>query len=505
MKFFNKEEKVGLLVVLALISLVYLTFKAGDLTIRKNQGLVLYADFPDAGGLEKGAQVRVAGVQAGKVDSIVLLDGKPRLTLHFNPGVKIRRQATAGIQSLGFMGEKYLEINPGEDNQPYLESEQFIKVSNKSVDYDQLAQQASSLVEELQKVAEALSEVLASPEGKATLQGTLSNIKVSTDELRNLLEGNAHQVEAMVNNLQEFSSHLNSLITGNETKISQMIQDLQKFAEILREKAPVLATHLQSAAEDLAGMLTENRQSVREGIVNVNNLVIKLQGTADHFNGVLSTIQKGEGTIGKLVKDDEIYQDLQESLSGVKNIFRSSESFRIFLGFRGEYHTRFEESKSYVSLKLQPQQDKFYLLEVVDDFRGFTTNEGTRVFVDGNGPVTTRKELTEDNFKISLEIAKRFNKIALRGGLIESTGGVGLDYYLMDDDLTLHFDAFDFTANEPNLKFCVNYHFAKIFALNAGADNLVNNDRISFFLGAGFSFEDQDLKYLLGKIPVPGF
>jgi phospholipid/cholesterol/gamma-HCH transport system substrate-binding protein len=66
MKLLNKEEKVGLLVIMALISLTYLTFKAGKLSLGRDRGLVLYADFKSVYGLEKGAQVKVAGVEAGK-------------------------------------------------------------------------------------------------------------------------------------------------------------------------------------------------------------------------------------------------------------------------------------------------------------------------------------------------------------------------------------------------------------------------------------------------------
>ena len=79
MKLLGKEEKVGLLVIMALISLTYLTFKAGNLSLRKDRGIVLFADFNQVHGLEKGAQVRIAGVEAGRVKNIILKmdNGKP--------------------------------------------------------------------------------------------------------------------------------------------------------------------------------------------------------------------------------------------------------------------------------------------------------------------------------------------------------------------------------------------------------------------------------------------
>ena len=105
MKSLGKEEKVGLLVIMALISLTYLTFKAGNLSLRKDRGIVLFADFDQVYGLDKGAQVRIAGVEAGRVKDIILKNGKPRLNMEIFAGINVQKNTTASIQSQGFMGE----------------------------------------------------------------------------------------------------------------------------------------------------------------------------------------------------------------------------------------------------------------------------------------------------------------------------------------------------------------------------------------------------------------
>ena len=505
MKLLGKEEKVGLLVIMALISLTYLTFKAGNISLRKDRGTMLFADFDQVHGLEKGAQVRIAGVEAGKVRQITLkkTDGRPRLSMEIFPGIEVREDTTVSIQSQGFMGEKYVELTPGEPDAPYLEEGGFIKVSEDHVDFDQLAQQVSGLVQDLKTVTGAIRETIASPEGKMALQESLNNVRASTAQLRNFLEQNTRQVQSIVGNFEEFTSNLNHLLAKNRLNISQTIQDLQKFAETLREKAPVLADQVKATTISLQDLIAENRDPLREGVQNANQLVLKLQGTADQLNGVLASINEGEGTLGKLVKDDALYNGLQDTLGGLKDVFETAEAFRLYLGYRNEYFTEFDKSKSYISLKLQPSRDKYYLLEVIDDFQGLTSTKETRSFIDGNVTIT-REEITEDKFKLSLQIAKRFHSFVLRGGLIESKGGVGLDYFFMKDNLQLHFDAWDFTAEKPHLKCFVDYRFAKYFSLNTGVDHLTDDNHQSYFFGAGFSFEDQDLKYLLSKMPIPG-
>ncbi|MGA1875098.1 MAG: MlaD family protein [bacterium] len=503
MKFLNKEEKVGLMVIMALISLTYLTFKAGKLSLGRDRGLVLYADFKSVHGLEKGAQVKVSGVEAGRVEDIRLIDGNPRLTLVIFPGIRIRADAVAEIQSQGFMGEKHVELDPGSPGIPYLESGSQLKAKEEYVDFDQVSQQVAVLAQDLRKITLALSESLASPEGKAAIKESLANLRTSTAQISDILQQNSQQFRSIMDNLKEFSSNLNHLLARNSGNISRMVNDLQEFSKTLREDGPVMAQQLQSVIEEFQGVLAENRDSLHEGISNANQLILKLQETADSLNSVLASVNKGEGTIGKLVKDDKLYDDVRGAVGGVQKVFTQAEAIRLYLGFRSEYLTRFEKSKSSISLRLQPAEDKYYLLELIDDFRGIKKTKETTVFVDGNHSVTTREEVVEDDFKISLQIAKRFQNITLRGGLIETTGGVGLDYSMMGGNLQLHLDAFDFGEEKPHLKIFAGYQLGTYISLSTGFDHLADEDQLSYFLGAGFSFEDRDLKYLLGKIPFP--
>jgi phospholipid/cholesterol/gamma-HCH transport system substrate-binding protein len=505
MKLFAKEEKVGLLVIIALVSLAYLTIKTGNLSLGKKKGTVLYASFANVRGLDRGAQVRVAGIEAGRVEDIVLNDnGVPRLTLLVFPEIKVRQDAVASIKSQGFMGEKYVELSPGTPGLPYAKSEGYIRSNEADYELEQVAQQVSELAKELKKITEAISETIATPEGKLAMKQTLANLQAITTQFRTLLEQNTQQISATVNNFQQLSSNLNQVVTKNEARISQIIQDLQSFAKVLRQESPGMAKQFQSTAKSLDDVITENRDALHQGVVNANQLVLKLQGATKNLNDILATVNEGKGTIGKLVKDDTLYHDAQETLAGIKTTLTKAEDFRLYLGYRGEYLTRFDKSKSYVSLKLQPRADKYYLLEIIDDFRGNTTNKETTTYTDSNGPVTTHEEITEDRFKFSAEVAKRFQDVVLRGGVIESTGGVGMDFFTLHDDLQWHVDAWDFTADNPHLKIGADYHFAKYFSVNTGVDHLIDNDSLSFFLGAGFTFEDKDLKYLLGKIPIPG-
>ena len=117
-------------------------------------------------------------------------------------------------------------------------------------------------------------------------------------------------------------------------------------------------------------------------------------------------------------------------------------------------------------------------------------------------------ETYEDKFKFSIEFAKRWSNLALRLGLIESTGGVGADYFAFDDRIKFSVDSWNFNSKEPgnlntHVKATVGVGLGKTVFVNAGYDNILNSHRASGFVGLGLRFDDEDLKYLLGSVPIP--
>jgi phospholipid/cholesterol/gamma-HCH transport system substrate-binding protein len=92
----------------------------------------------------------------------------------------------------------------------------------------------------------------------------------------------------------------------------------------------------------------------------------------------------------------------------------------------------------------------------------------------------------------------------VRGGIIESTGGVGIDYFAKNDKIKASFDAYDFSAqndvrgDKAHLKASVRYRLLKHVDLVAGYDNFLNKKAANVFGGVGVTFVDDDLKYMVG-------
>jgi phospholipid/cholesterol/gamma-HCH transport system substrate-binding protein len=115
------------------------------------------------------------------------------------------------------------------------------------------------------------------------------------------------------------------------------------------------------------------------------------------------------------------------------------------------------------------------------------------------------EEYDKNGFLFNVQIGKRFKDLAIRGGIMESTGGAGLEYFFLNDKLRLSLDAFDFSSDRrAHLKTGVEYQLFKHVYLSAGWDDFISNQgNSSPFAGISIRFEDDDLKYLLTTTPIP--
>jgi len=113
MKRFNLEVTVGLVVVLGLCALAYLSVRLGQLQVGRGNTYDLTAVFPTVAGLREGATVEIAGVQVGRVQDIKLADYAAVVTLRLDKQVKLQDDAIASIRTRGLIGEKFVRITPG--------------------------------------------------------------------------------------------------------------------------------------------------------------------------------------------------------------------------------------------------------------------------------------------------------------------------------------------------------------------------------------------------------
>jgi len=465
----SAEAKVGLLVIVGAVVLLWMTFVVGKYQFGEKRGYTLRAVFDSVAGLDAKAAVRMAGVKIGTVEKVELEDSRAKVTIRIYPDVKVQRGTKAMVKTLGLLGEKYVELVPPEmsakeaaapEGSRYLQEGERIQVTVSPSDVDKLINQLSSISDDVKQVTASLRQVFGSERGTRSMEDILADLRKTTA------------------NIQEFSYALRS--DGSE-----------------------VVMRLNDLVASLNGVVSENRDNLKVTMENVREASKNAELALASIESTARKIDRGEGTLGKLVSDESMYNSVDSAAKGISDYTSRVERLKTTVGFRSEY--MFPEFKNYFTLELKPRLDQYYILELVSDPFGRFSRTETTTTPPGNTVVT---ETFENKLKFSIEFAKRYGNLAFRMGLIESTGGVGADYFVLDDKIKFSLDAFNSNSNEPHnerthMKATLNYSLSKVLYVNAGYDNFLNADMATVFLGVGLRFSDEDLKYYMGSIPMP--
>ena len=139
MKNFNTELIIGLFMIAGFLAFGYLSLQMGEFSILNvEKNYMLEAEFDNVSGLKVGAGIEIAGVNIGKVSGISLgEDGLARVTMLINQKIKITQDAIASIRTQGLIGDKYIKIIQGADEE-FLAGGGTIFDTDSSIDFEEL-------------------------------------------------------------------------------------------------------------------------------------------------------------------------------------------------------------------------------------------------------------------------------------------------------------------------------------------------------------------------------
>lgn len=506
----SREARVGIFVLLGLIVLTYFTFKVSKWGLIAEKGYRLTVDFDTAAGLEPKSDVKMAGVPIGKVEEIQLVGNRARLVLRIQKGIRIPIDSVGTIQTQGLLGEKYVEILPGKDTQRNLPAGGQVANTLSPTNLDEMIRKLSSIGDDVKKFTESLSSTFGTEEGKKALGDILRDVRATTAVLRTVVTGNEQRLNRILANVDRLSADLSDISSANKQDVRATIANLRALSDTLRSEAPALVRKLEEMSTGVSGVVADNRENLKESIQNLKVASARLDNTLDAAGRVMSKIDRGEGTLGMLVNDNSAHGSLTDTLEGINKYVRKADQLKTFVDYRLEWQAGPSEFKHYVNLRLQPTADKYYTIGVVDDPRGKFSSSTTEVTIDGT-PKTITEQKFDNKLKFSALIARRFSGFTVKGGVIESTGGLGMDYELLKNRMAVGADIWDFSRKDlsgknlpPHLKLYGNYDIVKNLFVTGGVDDvLATEDNLrTLFLGFGIKFADEDLKTVLGAVPI---
>lgn len=509
--------RVGLLVIAALgILFGFLTFsKKGGM--EKDEAVEVYAFFKDASGLGKKSRVQIAGIPVGEITGIELVGLRAKVTIRIKKEIGVRRNASLTKRSESLLGDYLIDLAPGTEEFPPIENGEEIKSVLDAPGMEAVMGSLQLIAQDVQQVTKSLRNVLGGDKGQASLESILANLTTLTAAVDKTVRDTSSRLDQILGNIEGISGDVRRITTKEQASISNIVTNLDVISKDVRD---VIAT--------VKRVVGENEGEVGGGVASVKETLAKLDRTLGNIEEVSKNIKDGKGPVGALVSNERLGQKLSDTLEDVSDFAGRLTGMELEVGVRTDYLVNQGAAKIFVSGRLMPKPDKYYLIEAVDDPRGSVETVLVQNNPPGAGEPAVQKQVrTKETLKFSAQFAKRFSFLTLRLGIIESTGGVGLDlnvpikffYYSrwLEDALVVKVDAFNFSVEQltlPRIRATVRFTPIEHVYVNVGIDDALNNQNrdtltnklISgrdFFVGAGVYFTDSDLKSLLPLLPSP--
>ncbi len=492
--------RVGLVVVAGLAAFIWMYGKIEEGISDDASGYRVYAIFEDVSGLAQKSRVVIAGIGVGEIDKIELAGDKAKVWLRVNTPLK--SDARVAKRQASLLGEYYLQLTPGYTGTPLGDGDQI-----KNVDYDvapaDLMNGMKEIVANVQDITASLKRVVGDEEGEQKLSEILTNINEAVGEVNKAVAANAPKIDVVVDNVVK--------VTENAKHFTE---EFRRDARVILADARKVASDARDVAANVKAIVGENQGKVQEGFDGVRGAVSRLQGaldkldeTLDRARSIAIKIDEGQGTVGQLINDDRLVRNVNELVEESGQFVKKFTRLQTVVAMRSEYYLGQTAVKNYLEVRLQPKPDKYYSLTLVDDPRGRTSfrETVTNSSASDEDPVVREQQtITEDRFRLSLQFAKRFYFVTGRIGIIENTGGLGLDVFLFGDTLELSTDIFAFDENvNPRQRMWGTYTFFTHLYVAAGIDDVWNDELTDFFVGAGIRFTDDDLKAIFTAAPAP--
>ncbi|MBP9673792.1 MAG: MCE family protein [Bacteriovoracaceae bacterium] len=449
------ELKVGILAIVSILFIVFMSLKIVSNQSGFKEHVAYRVMLDDASGIFQKSPIKVAGVNAGRIKKIELEGAQALVTFEILKTIPITSNAKMRIKTVGFLGDKYLDISLGKtDGASILPAESFI-VAETGSGLEDVADEASLVIRELKEITLNVKKALVNEDGE-------------------------NQLKVIVNNIRDLSDTLANVTSRNEQNLNRILDNLNRVSA--------------SLAQELD---KENPESLMVDFKKIGPVLDKTKAMMDDLNVIVADVKAGKGTVGKLLRDEQVVDQVNATLKGVRRIVNRFDTLQTRVSFFAGYNSQADSHVDF-NIDLYTSPERFYRFGVAASEYGPLSEKETTTTVGNVTTVENRKARKVDTYRFNAQFGKRFQALGFRAGLVESTGGLGVDYYLSEDRTRFSFEAFDFRKSfNPNLRFITDIHLWNIFYARLAIEDIISKTHDqSFTVAAGLRFTDEDLKGL---------
>jgi phospholipid/cholesterol/gamma-HCH transport system substrate-binding protein len=279
----NTEIQVGIAVVAALVLVVWGVTWLSDIRLARQRHQYVVR-FTDVGGLAEGDPVTVNGVKQGTVKHIDLARGGVAVTLSIERGVTLHSTSSVYVRNTGLMGEKFIAVDLREGGRAYAEEDTILGRYESGV--PEVISQMGDALTSLKRVSDEIDRILLLAEERGTLRTTLRNVEEASTAAARTVAENRGDLREIADNLRDSSYELRMLVA---------------------EKSPVV---------------DETVDRLAATSLRVDTLVTRLDTAARQFTVVAERMQADSTSMGRMLRDRALYDDMRRTLREVNLLVR---------------------------------------------------------------------------------------------------------------------------------------------------------------------------------------
>jgi len=306
----NKETKIGIVAIIIISLFIWgFNFLKGKNILTSNNSY--YAVYNNIDGLEEASAVSISGYKIGTVENIKLLDPQKGILIvkfSVDKDIKLPKNSKAIIYPATLLAGKAIKLEISDFDEYYSSGDTVVGVLEKDL-VSSLSEELMPLKDKIENLVQSMDSVLAifDNQRRENLKSSLDNIHNITNDFNDLVKEEKQKLANILGNVESISSNLKN----NNEQITNILENFSSISDSL-DKADIKAT-----------------------LTNANN-------TLAEFSAISAKINNGEGTMGMLINNDSLYNNLN-------NLAADLDSLVIDLN---------ENPKRYVHFSLFGKKDK---------------------------------------------------------------------------------------------------------------------------------------------------
>jgi phospholipid/cholesterol/gamma-HCH transport system substrate-binding protein len=495
-------------VILIIAASVSLLIRARMPTTKVEGTFLTYAKFRDGSRLAVGSAVVIAGVRVGVIEKLTVEGRAARVDMRLIDGLELPVDSFATRRADSLFGDSYVEIipiggGPGAGTERRLKSGEPIAHVVEGGSTDAILR---SMAEALPKIDNALEVGHdAAIKGRKWVSGPMDDrLGNGGDWLsQGHIEGPMESADRAMVAIDGLTSRGASALANTGPEVTHSLDRVDRAIVTARERMRDTKQGLASALHD-----------VRDGLDGIDPQIA--QATE-----LLSAVNDGRGddwrgTLGRMVNDPALGDTLEDVTSSGREAAASFNRFKTWLGMRVEYDVFSRAVRFYATAEIHARTDKFYLVELERGPLGGVPTDALSEVAGTNAYL--RQQSIHDALRFTAQFGKHLGMFSVRGGLKDSTFGVGVDALLLGDRLKVSADLYGSFQATPRLKLAGALAVFRSVYVLAGIDDALNSpgylsvisgntnvpktfDQVrygrDYFVGTTLVFNDADIAVLL--------